>query len=61
QLQPLLRPEMIAALEATGGILILGIGINLLGLTRLRVGNLLPALVIVELLVGVFPVWDLNF
>jgi uncharacterized membrane protein YqgA involved in biofilm formation len=61
QLQPLLRPEMIAALEATGGILILGIGINLLGLTRLRVGNLLPALLIVELLVGFFPVWDLNF
>ncbi len=61
QLQPLLHPEMIAALEATGGILILGIGINLLGLARLRVGNLLPALLIVELLVGFFPVWDLNF
>ncbi len=61
QLQPLLRPEMIAALEATGGILILGIGINLLGLARLRVGNLLPALLIVELLVGFSPVWNLNF
>ncbi|MFS8781331.1 DUF554 domain-containing protein [Synechococcus sp. W55.1] len=61
QLQPLLRPDLIAALEATGGILILGIGLNLLGLARLRVANLLPALVIVELLVGFFPVWDLHF
>ncbi|MGQ9837480.1 MAG: DUF554 domain-containing protein [Cyanobacteriota bacterium] len=61
QLQPLLRPQMIPALQATGGILTVGIGINLLGLTRLRVANLLPALLIVELLVGFFPVWDLNF
>jgi len=61
QLQPLLRPDLMAALEATGGILILGIGLNLLGLARLRVANLLPALLIVELLVGVFPVWDLRF
>jgi uncharacterized membrane protein YqgA involved in biofilm formation len=60
QLQPLLRPELLAALEATGGILILGIGINLLGLARLRVANLLPALLIVELLVGFFPLWDLD-
>ncbi len=60
QLQPLLRPDLLAALEATGGLLILGIGINLLGLARLRVANLLPALVIVELLVGFFPLWDLN-
>ncbi len=61
QLQPLLRPDLMAALEATGGILILGIGLNLLGLARLRVANLLPALLIVELLVGFFPVWDLRF
>ncbi len=60
QLQPLLRPDLLAALEATGGILILGIGINLLGLARLRVANLLPALVIVELLVGFFPLWKLD-
>ncbi len=59
QLQPLLRPDLLAALEATGGILILGIGINLLGLAHLRVANLLPALLIVELLVGFFPLWDL--
>ncbi|MFT0814454.1 DUF554 domain-containing protein [Synechococcus sp. OH20] len=61
QLQPLLRPDLMAALEATGGILILSIGLNLLGLARLRVANLLPALLIVELLVGFFPVWDLRF
>ena len=32
------------AINATGGLLILGIGINLLEIGRIRVGNLLPAL-----------------
>jgi uncharacterized protein len=37
---------MIAALSATGGVLILGIALRLLDLRRVRVANLLPALVI---------------
>ncbi len=35
---------MIAQLTATGGVLILGIGLNLLGLARLPLTNFLPAL-----------------
>ena len=37
-------------LTAVGGLLILGLGLNILGLTKLRVLNLLPALVVVVLL-----------
>ncbi|UCG11675.1 MAG: DUF554 domain-containing protein [Deltaproteobacteria bacterium] len=37
-------PGVLNAITATGGILILGIGINLLELKTIRTGNLLPAL-----------------
>jgi len=38
-------PQLLAQLSSVGGFLILSIGVNLLGLTRIKVGNLLPALV----------------
>ncbi|NMB00731.1 MAG: DUF554 domain-containing protein [Firmicutes bacterium] len=41
-------------LTATGGILIVGIGLNVLGLTKLAVGNMLPAVVVAVLLSLVF-------
>ncbi len=50
QLAFLLRPEMLNELTATGGLLILAIGLLLLDVKRLRVANLLPALVVVVLL-----------
>jgi uncharacterized membrane protein YqgA involved in biofilm formation len=37
-------PDVLNAVTATGGLLILGIGINLLELKNVRTGNLLPAL-----------------
>ena len=43
--QAVLTEAMITALTATGGVLILGIGANLLELARIRLSNLLPALV----------------
>jgi uncharacterized protein len=39
------QPAVLAAINATGGMMILGIGINLLELKRIRVGNFIPALV----------------
>ena len=39
------EPAVLNAITATGGMIILGIGMNLLGLTVIRVGNLIPALV----------------
>ena len=37
-------PAVLDAVNAAGGLLILGIGINLLEISRIHVGNLLPAL-----------------
>lgn len=44
--EPLLSAEAIGEMSAVGGILLIGTGINILGLTkeRIRVGNMLPAL-----------------
>ena len=44
QLMFLQRPDVLGAITATGGLLIVGIGINLLELKYIRTGNLLPAL-----------------
>ena len=38
-------PMVIESVTATGGLLILGIGINILEIKQIRVGNLVPALV----------------
>lgn len=37
-------PAVLEAVTATGGVLIMGIGLNLLGVVKIRVGNLVPGL-----------------
>lgn len=54
-LQQVMTEPMLAALTATGGFLVLAIGIRLLELRPLRVANLLPALVLAPLVVAVWP------
>ena len=49
-----LTESMIQYLSATGGLLILGIGINLLEIKKVKVANLLPSLVIVVILYVLF-------
>jgi len=50
----ILTDAMIAEMTATGGIMIMGIGVgSLLELKPIRVGNFLPALIIAPLIVGV--------
>ncbi len=49
----LLKPEILNELTATGGLLILAIGLLLLDVKRLRVANLLPALAVAVLLTAV--------
>ena len=49
-LQPYLSEEVISQLSATGGVIIVGLGINLLEIKELRLTNMLPALVVVVLL-----------
>lgn len=48
--QALFTDVVIQEMTATGGLLVVGIGLNLLRLGTLRVANLLPALVVVILL-----------
>lgn len=45
-----LPAPVVDSLSATGGLLIFAIGLNLLGATRIRVGNLLPAIFLAGLL-----------
>lgn len=39
-----LVPETIAQMTSVGGLLILSIGLNLLGITKIRIGNLIPGI-----------------
>jgi uncharacterized protein len=48
----LLTEPMVAEMTATGGTLILAIGLNLFDLTPIRVANFLPALIVAPILVG---------
>jgi uncharacterized membrane protein YqgA involved in biofilm formation len=58
-LDPLVTGAMISGATATGGILIFGLGLGLLGLKEVRVANMLPALIFAPLLVAASPLWPL--
>lgn len=45
-LKPFLTPTVVHQMSAVGGLLIVGIGFNLLEIKRIRVGNMLPAIVL---------------
>ena len=47
KLQSFFTPLMISELTSVGGIIVMGIGINILGLQKIRVGNLIPALIFI--------------
>ena len=54
QLDALITPNMMNELTATGGILLVGVGISsLLEIKKIRVGNMLPALLVAPLIVWV--------
>lgn len=58
QLSLLLKPAMMNELTATGGVLLIGVGLSsLLELKPIRMGNLLPALAVAPLLVYVIERW----
>lgn len=43
----------IVEMTATGGVMILAIGLNILGVTTIRVANLLPAIIVVAIIVSI--------
>ena len=49
-IEPLIIEEAIVEMKAVGGLLILAIALNMLELTKIRVGNMLPAVVYAVLL-----------
>lgn len=54
--EPLMN-QFINEMTATGGIMIVAIGLNLIGLTKIRVGNLLPGIIVVALLVALMHIF----
>jgi len=52
-LEPYLSTSIINEVTATGGLLILGIALNILQVTKIKVGNLLPAILIAAIISGV--------
>lgn len=57
-LESVLSERMQVELFATGGFAVLAIGLNLLGLTKIRLGSLLPSLVLAPVLVWLWAVPD---
>jgi len=53
-IKPLISDPTLNNITALGGILIAALGLNLLGLTRIRVANLLPGLIIIPFIVLLF-------
>jgi len=51
-IKTLLSPEMIIEMNAVGGILILAIGIDMVKIKNIKVGNLLPAIFMPILIIG---------
>jgi uncharacterized protein len=50
----LLTDVVVADMSSIGGLLILGIGINILGLTKIKVGNMIPAVIIPIIYYSIF-------
>ncbi|WP_226677724.1 DUF554 domain-containing protein [Rossellomorea aquimaris] len=48
-----LMDAYIVEMTSTGGIMIFAIGLNLLGVTKIRVANLLPGIIVVGIVVGI--------
>jgi uncharacterized membrane protein YqgA involved in biofilm formation len=51
KLQSLFTPSMIRELSSVGGVIVMGIGVNILGLQKIKVGNFIPALILIILLI----------
>lgn len=55
QLKPLASEVILAELTGIGGVLVVMIGVNLLGLSRLKTANFLPAILIILILLALEP------
>ena len=53
-IEPFITQDMYANISGLGGLMILGIGLNLLKVTKLKLGDMLPGLLYVVLLTTIF-------
>ncbi|MEH7123457.1 DUF554 domain-containing protein [Bacillus sp. JJ1532] len=58
---PILMDSFIKEMTATGGIMIFAIGLNLTGIIKIRVANLLPGIAVVGLIVTIIYFYQLYF
>ena len=58
-LQPLLSPAVITEMTSVGSLLIIGISLNLLGVTRIKLMNYIPAIFFPILLCPLFAIFNL--
>ncbi|MCE4047534.1 MULTISPECIES: DUF554 domain-containing protein [Bacillaceae] len=56
-----LMDQFILEMSATGGVMIMTIGLNLIGLTKFKVANLLPGILVVLLLVSIMYGYNIYF
>lgn len=52
--EPFITPDMYANISGIGGLMIMGIGLNLLKIVKLRLGDMLPGLIYVVFLTALF-------
>jgi uncharacterized membrane protein YqgA involved in biofilm formation len=50
KVQSFFTPIMVRELTSVGGVIVMGIGVNILGLQKVRVGNFIPALLFIILI-----------
>lgn len=60
QLEGVMTDAVVEALTAVGGLLVLGVGLNLLEIVRLRLGNFLPALPLAAAIAAWLPLWTMT-
>jgi uncharacterized membrane protein YqgA involved in biofilm formation len=46
--------KIIGDFTATGGLLLLGLGVNILNLKKIKVANMLPSLIVVVIITSIF-------
>ncbi|MPM91418.1 putative membrane protein YdfK [bioreactor metagenome] len=57
---PILTDSAIAEMTCAGSIMIIGLSLNILGLTKLKTANMLPALVVVPIVCYIFSILPFN-
>ena len=53
-ISPLFNEAVLAELSSTGGLLVFALGLNMVGATKIRAGNLLPSIILAVILAAIF-------